>query len=197
VYEVCIKLCFNEPCLGNVRQEDPKPNLMERNPEGNVIFSSIWLRSITERAAKVYNRHQRRILDVMWNAEVDGTPKIHRRYYNVWDDEKKNKRFKSHEAFLRGDVIGLRALIPDDIPMREFEDIMSMAGEYFGISPFGWRKGYGKFKVTLVERMHDRRRREHERGEAVCEGEHAGGTPTDTGDDRGSGEGDDVQVPVE
>jgi hypothetical protein len=197
VYEVCIKLCFNEPCLGNVRQADPEPNLMERNPEGNVIFSAVWWRSITERAARVYNRHQSRILDIMWNAEVDGTPQIYKRYYNVWEDDKKKKRFKNHEAFLRGDVIGLRALIPNDIPMREFEEIMSMAGEYFGISPFGWRKGYGKFKVTLVERMHDRRRREHEESGDVCKGDNAGDTPPDTGDDRGGGESNDIPLPRE
>jgi len=157
MYEVCIKLRFNEPCLGGVRQPDPLPNLMSRGADGGVVFAAVWWRSIMERSAKVYNRHQRRVLDILWAPEVDGTPKTYKRYYTESDErDGRVTRCKYHEAFLRGDTVGICALIPDDIPIREFEEILVIAGKYFGISQFGWRKGFGKFSVVLVEKTYGR-----------------------------------------
>ena len=197
MYEVCIKIRFSEPCLGSERSRGKGPDKMERSPEGNVIISAVRWRFIMVRAADVYNRHQKRVLDVMWNAEIDGTTKIFKRHYRIEENGQSFTRVKEHEAFLRGDTVGVRALVPDDIPIREFEEILSLAGEYFGISPFGWKRGFGKFKVMLVEKMYDRRRREHAESKPAGEGEHACDSATDTGDGEGRGESDNVSLPVE
>lgn len=148
-YEVCIRIEFSSECLGNIRKPDPEPNLMLRDQAGTVIFNQSWWRSATKRAADVFGKHQMKIREVRWTPEVDGTIKLYDRYYFANGE----RHIKQHEAFLVGDVVGVRALVPDDIPIDDFESIMSVAGRYFGISPFGWRKGKGRFKVLEVERF--------------------------------------------
>lgn len=144
-YEAYLTLTFSEPCLGNDRRPDPEPNKMLKSAEGKVIFPQAWWRSITGRAATAIMKHQERIFDVLWTPEIDGTIKLHKRFYGS------DGAFKLHEAFERGDHIGVKALIPNDIPFDDFISILRLAGEYFGISPFGWRRGYGRFSILSAE----------------------------------------------
>lgn len=150
MYEVYLRLQFDSACLGSCRNEvEGGPDRMLRSADGNVIFSQTWWRTIVVQGAKCVGRHQDRVKSVLWTPSVDGTTKLFRRYYHLRNEKGvPQKLFKDHEAFLAGDIIGIKALVPDDIPMEDIRAIMAVAGEYFGISPFGWKMGYGKFKVV-------------------------------------------------
>ena len=151
-YEAYITLTFNEPCIGNQRRPDDVPNEMLKGADGRVIFPQAWWRNVVGRAAAVYGKHQQRIIDVLWTPEIDGTIKYIKRYYGAFD----KAEFRLHEGFDRGDSIGAKALVPDDIALDDFTAVLKIAGQYFGISPFGWRQGYGKFSVTKVEKIYGR-----------------------------------------
>ena len=153
-YEVDIRLSFIEPCLGNERYPDPEPNRMLRNTEGTVVFMQAWWRTVLLKAAQAYGKHQDRVKQVRWTPEIDGTVKLFTRYYFVKANNTRVQHAKAHEAFERGDVIGVRALVPDDVPLVEFREILQLAGTYFGISPFGWRRGFGKFNVVEMHRVY-------------------------------------------
>lgn len=154
MYEVYLRLQFDSACLGSTRNEvEGGPDKMLRSTDGNVVFSQTWWRTIITQGAKSFGRHQDRVKSVLWASAVDGTTRLFRRYYHLRNNQgEPQKCFKDHEAFLAGDVIGVKALVPDDVPIEDIKDIMSVAGEYFGISPFGWKMGYGKFKVIEVGR---------------------------------------------
>ena len=158
-YEAEIRLTFDEPCLGNERFPDPEPNRMARNVENNVIFRQVWWRTLLTNAAEAYSKHQGRVKVILWTPEVDGTVKLYKRYYYTGTINQRVRRFKHHEAFLRGDTIGVKALVPDDIPIEDLKEILEIAGKYFGISPFGWNRGYGKFTVKEVKRVYGKRRK--------------------------------------
>lgn len=158
MYEVFMRLRFDSPCLGNVMSTVPgAPSTMPRGPDGNVTFSQTWWRTIVCQGAESYGKHQNRVKSILWTAAVDGTPKIFRRHYSLKETDGVKffvRRIAvDHEAFLAGDVIGIKALVPDDVPLGDLRDLMGIAGEYFGISPFGWKKGFGKFKVLEVTRI--------------------------------------------
>ena len=56
-----------------------------------------------------------------------------------------------HEAFPPGAVILVSAVLPDEIPLNEFEDLLSIVGKYKGFSPFNnATEHYGTFEVVSV-----------------------------------------------
>jgi len=157
-YEVYVRLMFNAPCLGNERHPDPEPNKMLRNSDGAVIFHHSWWRSVVGQAASAYNKHQKVVSKIRFNPEIDGTVKLYKRYYYTDDGRgTKVKRYKLHESFFCGDVIGVKALIPDAIPLDDFKELMDVVGAYYGISPFGWDRGFGRFKVVECGRVYGKR----------------------------------------
>jgi len=175
MYEVYMRLQFDSPCLGSTPDDtDDTVSRMRRGPNGNVIFSQTWWRTIICQGAESYSKHQERVKSVLWTPNVDGTTKMYRRHYKLKSkDGEYNGHIMDHESFLSGDIIGVKALVPDDISLEDLKDIMSLAGEYFGISPFGWKKGFGKFKV--LELSHTRLKEQRNgQSKVVDQGESTG-----------------------
>jgi len=162
-YEVYVRLEFTTPCLGNERNDDPDPNRMMRSGSGGIIFLQSWWHGCTVAAAERFSMHQKRIRSVKWSSEVDGKVRLVDRFYYKRDG---SKNIKKHEGFAALDVISVRALVPDDVPPEDFKTILSIAGEFFGISPYGWKKGYGRFNVLEVTKIYGRNtvkgKREHD-----------------------------------
>jgi hypothetical protein len=158
MYEVYIRMQFDEPCLGNERGADDDPTRMRRNSDGTVIFQQSWWCSMISKAVDGYNKHQKDVTKILWTPEIDGTTSMYKRYYTITEDGVRVRKYKPHEAFNRGDIIGVKALVPDGVPLEDLKDILQLAGTYCGISPYGWSKGYGKFKVLEVSKVYNRRK---------------------------------------
>lgn len=184
-YEVFVRLEFTTPCLGNERNDDPEPNRMLRSGSGGLIFLQSWWHGCTAAAAERFSMHQKRIRSVKWSSEVDGTTRLIDRFYHRKDG---SKHVKKHEGFDTKDTMSIRALVPDDIPLEDFKTILRIAGEFFGISPYGWKKGYGRFNVLEVSKIYGR-------CTAQGKGEHAGRVPDGQEDSEPPGPDNDVQAP--
>ena len=94
-------------------------------------------------------RHQKFVENVRFSLEVDGMPtpipeEAFKRHYS-------RKLFSLHEAFLANDVVGITCLVPGEINNDDFWRLMSLAGEYYGMSPFEPGK-YGMFKIESIRR---------------------------------------------
>lgn len=139
--EVTVRLRFNNECLGAVRKRDC--NEMLRDPEGRVMFMPTWWQAIVTYAAKVCNKHQTLVREIDWDPVVDGAPKPFRRYYEP-------NRFTVHEAFLKGDVIGVNCVIPSGVSIDDLWELMNCAGSYKGISPYKPERKYGTFEVVEI-----------------------------------------------
>lgn len=138
--EVTLKLKFVTPCLGNVRREHG-PDLMERDGTGQVVFLESWWREILIWGARALSRHENRVRDVRMHPHVEGQVNIYRRYYGL-------AKYTDHEAFLVGDEITVRAMLPDGMTEADFREILRLAGGYKGISPYRWQDGFGRFTVV-------------------------------------------------
>jgi hypothetical protein len=146
--EVEITLEFITPCLGNIRR--PDIDRFERDSEGNVIFLASWWREVLRYGAQALGRHQGLVKRVRMHARITGDVKQFCRYYS-------STAFKTHEAFLAKDCISARAMLPTGLPAEDFREILRLAGEYVGISPYGWKEGYGQFLVKDVAPVASRR----------------------------------------
>ena len=136
--EISITLQFITPCLGNVRR--PDIDRFERDATGNITFMQSWFRELLVYGARAFAKHQNIILQVHIHPHIQGTPKVYRRYYGP-------AKYTDHEAFLVGDEITIKVMLPDGITENDFREIMRLAGGYKGISPYRWQDGFGRFTV--------------------------------------------------
>lgn len=132
------KLRFVTPCLGQIRCEDY--DKFQRDGD-SVIFMEVWWSSILDYGARAFGKYYDDIADIHVDPKIEGLPKRYKRYY-------RDKEYKEHEAYLAGDVIGVTFMVPPAIPVKDFLQILVYAGRFCGISPYGWKKGFGKFEVV-------------------------------------------------
>ena len=143
--EVTATLRFITPCLGNVRRNDY--DRFERDGTGAVIFMSSWWREVLQYGTQAFGKHQGIINQVRIHARLECEVKRHKRFYAA-------TKHHVHEAFLKGDTIVIRAMLPTGLPTDDFKEILRLAGAYRGISPYGWKDGYGQFEPVSVEPTH-------------------------------------------
>jgi len=139
--EVAVKIKFITPCLGGIRR--PDYDRFERDGSGAVIFMASWWRRILVYGAKAFGKHQKLVRQVRMNSRIEGHVQRFKRFYAA-------NRWTEHEAFMTGDEIVIRAMLPNGLPPNEFRTIINLAGEYRGISPYGWQDGYGRFEVSAL-----------------------------------------------
>lgn len=158
--EVTIRLRFNRECLGSVKKrkslKGQNPQVVfcfARDPSGRIMFLPTWWASLLSYSAKVANRAFDIVNRIDWDPIVDGKPKERwkRVVVPAHADPKGRERYALHEAFPPGAVIGINAVIPRGLSVDEFEDLLTIAGTYRGISPFREdNEKYGTFEVLSV-----------------------------------------------
>jgi hypothetical protein len=125
---------------------------MLRNADGKIILLQTWWRSGLGYAAQALCRWQNEVTKIQTAPEVDGEITVHRRFYT-------NEKYQEHEAFAAGTVVRVRFCLPHKLNIDAFRELLTVAGEYVGISPFGYRQDYGRFEVLDVKPFSRRRRR--------------------------------------
>lgn len=144
--EVTAVIQFTRPCLGNVRR--PDFDRMQRDQDDVVIFMATWWRSAFLKAAKAINRYYDHVDKIHPALQVYGkVSRIKRRY------GKDANQFKAHEGFDTGTIVEASFLIPANMSIDEFIELMRATGLYIGVSPYGWKTGaYGHFKLLEVRK---------------------------------------------
>lgn len=141
--EVRIQLRFNQHSLGDRRTK--QLNQMLRDPDGRVMFMPTWWKALMRYAAQVVNRHHDAVKDIDWAPVIEGTPREYKRFYAP-------QKFTLHEAFFPGDEIIVHAVLPTELPIDDFKELLEVAGKYRGISPYRKDQKYGTFDVIAVTR---------------------------------------------
>lgn len=115
---------------------------------------SAWL-GVMRYASKLSNRHHSVVQKIDWCPLVEGQPRTDWRRTIVsrqGDDIKTH--YALHEAFPPGATILVSAVIPDEIPLAEFEDLLAIVGKYKGFSPFNnATEHYGTFEVISISAL--------------------------------------------
>jgi hypothetical protein len=173
--EVTARLCFNRECLGFAKRQTSRRQViyvMPRDSSGRVMFLPSWWKGRFRYAAKVVNRYNNLVKKIAWDPIVDGrVSKWRRVVVSHRDDPGGRERYALHEAFRRGDTIGVNAVLPDGLSVDAFSELLSVVGTYKGISPFqDEHETYGTFEVVSVTptvRSRDSSMQEHQQPPAV------------------------------
>ena len=154
--EITITLRFNRECLGAARRTQFGQTIFcfDRDADGRVMFlSSGWLSGLRY-AAKIANKHHTAVKKIDWCPIVNGiTCTDWRRTVSpAQGSEQTKSHFALHEAFAPGERIVVSAVLPTEIPIIDFEQLLTLVGKYRGISPFhNAQEKYGTFEVISVE----------------------------------------------
>lgn len=140
--EVIVTLRFITPCLGDERRE--VRDMMHRDADGNIVFLQAWWRASLRYAAQAMGRFQGDVDKIQADPVVAGQTGIYRRFYNPTS-------FKEHEAFLSGTTMTARFCLPNTVAIDDFKELLALAGRYVGISPYGYKKNFGRFDVVSAE----------------------------------------------
>ncbi len=143
--QVVATIRFLTPSLGNCRNE--RRDKMLRDQSGRIIYLQSWWRSGLGYAAQALSRLEKEVAEIQADPVVEGNPEIFRRYYNA-------NSFKEHEAFLAGSTLKARFCLPNRVSTEDFKELLTVAGKYVGISPYGYRHDFGRFEVVSVEPLH-------------------------------------------
>lgn len=153
--EVTIKLRFNRVCLGAAKRRKHGQVFFgfDRDPANRVMFMpAAWL-GVMRYAAKLSNKHHSVVQKIDWCPVIEGRPRNDwRRTIISQHGGETRSHFAVHEAFQPGDTITLSAVIPDEISLADFEQLLSIVGKYKGFSPFNnATEHYGTFEVISIE----------------------------------------------
>ena len=139
--EVAVTLQFNQYCLGNCRYKTVSRFLHDANDR--VMFLPTWWAAVMRYAAQLLNKHQAAVKHIDWDPVIIGNPREYRRFYA-------QGRFTKHEAFYPGDIIEVHAVLPGEITLIDFRELLTIAGCYKGMSPYRPEDKYGTFEVLTV-----------------------------------------------
>jgi len=154
--EVSIRLRFTRPCLGYAEKRTRNRNVMyvmPRDPSRRVMFLASWWRDRLSFAAKVLNRYQDLVMHITWDQVVDGRVGTYQRKIirKRQDGSIKNTGYALHEAFQVGDDIGVNAVLPTNLSIEAFTELLTIVGRYKGISPYNSADDtFGTFDVVSV-----------------------------------------------
>ena len=143
--QVTATIRFLTPSLGNCRNE--RRDKMLRDQQGRVLYLQSWWRAGLGYAAQALSRFEPDVINIQADPVVEGHPEIYRRYYS-------ESGFKEHEAFLAGAEMKVKFCLPNRISPEDFKELLTVAGRYVGISPYGYRHDFGRFEVVTVEPYH-------------------------------------------
>jgi hypothetical protein len=104
---------------------------------------SSWWSKLFDYGARAFGRQQKLVNSIQVHPIVDGKPKLYKRFYNNLD-------FKQHEAFLTDDKITVQMMLPSGLSIEDARQIIDTAGQFQGISPYGWKKNFGRFSVEDI-----------------------------------------------
>jgi hypothetical protein len=138
---------FLQPMLANGRPGDITCRF-NRDTEGMLVFESRWWHSAISAALK--NMPDMKHVspeDINVALQVRAATKLHERTY--FKHDKKCRRV--HESIPPGAIVKFEALVADQVSESNLKAILSMIGSYIGMSPFGYKLGFGKFKVLTIK----------------------------------------------
>lgn len=152
--EILLTLRFNRACLGAAKRRKHGQVFFgfDRDPAGRVMFMpSAWL-GVMRYAAKLANKHHNVVQKIDWCPLVVGQPRNDWRRTIVSQHSGESKsHYAVHEAFQPGDAIELSAVIPEEIPIADFERLLEIVGKYKGFSPFNNATDhYGTFEILSI-----------------------------------------------
>ncbi|MFC1453620.1 hypothetical protein ACFLQL_00385 [Verrucomicrobiota bacterium] len=139
-----IQIEFTTHCLANSSANDGKKDCFPRDTTTNdIIFQQSWWYSAFTKAIEISKTKGIKPSDVCIDLMIKAETDLYKRKYG-------ENNFRVHEAIFPGSSITINAIVADHITESTLTAILTKMGTYIGLSPYGHKLGYGKFKLIKV-----------------------------------------------
>lgn len=154
--EVTIKLRFTRPALGYAQRRTRAGGViyvMPRDPAKRIIFLASWWRERMDYAARVLSRYRDLALKIAWDQVVEGRlSHCNRTVHKKRGGSVVKSGFAVHESFRAGAEVTVHAILPDNLTIAAFRELLDIVGRYKGMSPYYSESDtYGTFEVLSIQ----------------------------------------------
>ena len=148
--------------LANGYDNDGDHDCFQRDSTNAIIFQQSWWHSAFAAALPGTGIRHIKPYDICMDLTVDAPTEIYKRRYG-------RDSYRKHEAIMPGTKVTFRALVADHVAESNLRTMLDRIGRFIGLSPYGHRLGYGKFRLlTLtVQPSEADRREENENGRTI------------------------------
>lgn len=134
---------FTQHVLANGVGPDGQRDVFQRDSEDKLVFQQSWWFSAFRQAINMERLYTVKPSDISMDLIVDAPTEMFRRRYG-------RGHIREHEAIMPGTVVSFRAVVHDRITASVLQRILERMGSFVGLSPYGYKLGYGHFRVVDV-----------------------------------------------
>ena len=138
---------FTTHVLANGQGPDGIPDHFQRDSTNKLVWQQSWWYSAFTRAIELAHVRGIKAADINMNLSVKAETKEYRRKYGDYKDDK----YRVHEAIMPGTRVEFEAVVADHVTETTLQRILDKMGTYVGLSPYGYRLGFGKFNTISVK----------------------------------------------
>ena len=141
--DASFELCFTSHVLANGTGADGKPDQFQRDVDNRIVFQQCWFHSAFCRAIELAHMRGVKAADIQMDLTFDAVTQPYRRRYG-------DSCFRTHEAIMPGTRVTFNAVVADSVTENMLRILLERMGKFVGLSPYGFKLGYGKFSVVKV-----------------------------------------------
>lgn len=134
---------FTSHVLANSTNSDGKKDMFQRDSDNKLIFQQSWWYSAFTKAIELAHLRGVKPGDISMDLTVDAPTQLYNRRYG-------DSKVRTHESIVPGTAVTFNAVVSDHVTESVLRLILEKMGTFVGLSPYGFRLGYGKFKVRSV-----------------------------------------------
>lgn len=142
--EAYFTLEFTSHVLANSTNSDGETDRFMRDSDNKLIFQQSWWYTAFTKAIEVSQLKGIKAGDISMDLTVEAPTQIYARRYG-------EDKIRKHEAIMPGTIVKFNAIVSDHITESTLQQLLSKLGTFVGLSPYGFRLGYGKFKVKEIQ----------------------------------------------
>lgn len=141
--EAYFVLEFTSHVLANSTNTDGDKDKFMRDSDNKLIFQQSWWYTALTKAIEFSQLKGIKPSDISMDLTVDANTEVYTRRYG-------DNKTRKHEAIMPGAVVKFNAIVADHITESTLQQLFLKLGTFVGLSPYGFRLGYGKFKVREI-----------------------------------------------
>lgn len=143
-------------------QSKSDTDVFQRDSTGRMIWQQNWWYSAFAQSIALANIRGIKPSDIHMDLVVDAPVKVYERKYvdrkpkphsdriympKEYGLPSGGDRYRKHEAIFPGAQIKFSAVVADHVTQSQLNTILTMMGKFVGLSPYGYKLGYGKFNL--------------------------------------------------
>jgi len=116
----------------------------QRDSDNHIVFQQPWFHSAFTAGISLARIKGVKASDIQVDLTFSAPTETFSRKYG------EHNNFRRHEAIMPGTKVKFEAVVADHITEKTLRDVLTKVGKFVGLSPYGFKLGYGKFNVVDV-----------------------------------------------